>query len=106
MPSLISINYHALSCGIFRIILLSYAVGTVSGCHEERKFTVCGDTHGQFYDLVNIFELNGVPSAGNPYLFNGLDSTRISLPSITPERNACCLAVAVGGCGRRRRFRG
>uniref|UniRef100_A0AC35TGQ5 Protein-serine/threonine phosphatase n=1 Tax=Rhabditophanes sp. KR3021 TaxID=114890 RepID=A0AC35TGQ5_9BILA len=26
---------------------------------------------GQFYDLLNIFELNGLPSETNPYLFNG-----------------------------------
>ncbi len=32
---------------------------------------MCGDTHGQFYDVLRLFEINGVPSPGNPYLFNG-----------------------------------
>ncbi|SPP87783.1 serine/threonine-protein phosphatase 5 [Drosophila guanche] len=38
---------------------------------DEEKFTICGDIHGQFYDLMNIFDINGLPSEKNPYLFNG-----------------------------------
>lgn len=38
---------------------------------DEGKFTICGDIHGQFYDLMNIFQINGLPSETNPYLFNG-----------------------------------
>ena len=38
---------------------------------DDEEITVCGDIHGQYYDLLNIFKLNGVPSKENPYLFNG-----------------------------------
>ena len=38
---------------------------------SEVRFNVCGDTHGQFYDTLNIFELNGCPAPHNGYLFNG-----------------------------------
>jgi serine/threonine-protein phosphatase 5 len=37
----------------------------------EMTLTVCGDTHGQYFDLLEIFRLNGFPSATHAYLFNG-----------------------------------
>ncbi|AQZ10874.1 PPT1 (YGR123C) [Zygosaccharomyces parabailii] len=33
--------------------------------------SVCGDTHGQFYDVLNIFRKFGKVSSGHSYLFNG-----------------------------------
>lgn len=49
---------------------------TYGPCHEVKIaedgiITVCGDVHGQYYDLLNIWEINGLPSETNPYLFNG-----------------------------------
>lgn len=36
-----------------------------------KKITVCGDTHGQFYDVLNIFGKFGKVSPEHTYLFNG-----------------------------------
>ncbi|MCJ1373593.1 hypothetical protein MMC20_004821 [Loxospora ochrophaea] len=38
---------------------------------KDHKLTVCGDTHGQFFDLLEIFRLNGFPTTSHYYLFNG-----------------------------------
>jgi serine/threonine-protein phosphatase 5 len=38
---------------------------------ENRHINVCGDIHGQYYDLLHIFNLAGEPSVENPFLFNG-----------------------------------
>ncbi|KAM3139418.1 hypothetical protein pb186bvf_008443 [Paramecium bursaria] len=63
----------------YTIILLE-RVKKILGDHQnvveqpipnDQEFTVCGDTHGQYYDLLNIFKINGNPSEKRPYLFNG-----------------------------------
>lgn len=38
---------------------------------EDATLTVCGDTHGQFFDLMELFRLNGFPTEKHYYLFNG-----------------------------------
>ncbi|CCK68442.1 protein serine/threonine phosphatase KNAG_0A07900 [Huiozyma naganishii CBS 8797] len=39
--------------------------------NPDAKISVCGDTHGQFYDVLNIFRKFGKVSPTHTYLFNG-----------------------------------
>ncbi|BFU22090.1 serine/threonine protein phosphatase, putative [Entamoeba histolytica HM-1:IMSS-B] len=62
---------------VFRIVeeanvLLQNKDGLVKVTIEPNEhITVVGDLHGQFYDLCNLFQQNGLPSATNKYIFNG-----------------------------------
>ncbi|KAK3696317.1 Palmitoyl-protein thioesterase 1 [Vermiconidia calcicola] len=62
---------------VFQIILavkdIIYKEPTMVETHVKsgQKITVCGDTHGQYFDLLEIFRLNGFPSESQHYLFNG-----------------------------------
>ncbi|KAF1353371.1 serine/threonine-protein phosphatase-like protein 5 [Delphinella strobiligena] len=62
---------------VYQIILavkdIVYAEPTMveTQINQGRRMTVCGDTHGQFFDLLEIFRLNGFPTEDHAYLFNG-----------------------------------
>lgn len=51
--------------------LVEIDLSETSKSSQPPLITVCGDTHGQFFDLLNIFKLNGYPSESHMYLFNG-----------------------------------
>lgn len=61
------------------VMLINYLIDTVKehdsmvelDIPDDVDLTICGDTHGQYYDVLNIFEKNGNPSETNPILFNG-----------------------------------
>jgi serine/threonine-protein phosphatase 5 len=54
-----------------RDILMSYETLVDYPIKDDEEITICGDIHGQYYDLFNIFKLNGHPAINNKYLFNG-----------------------------------
>ncbi|MCQ2820608.1 MAG: metallophosphoesterase [archaeon] len=58
---------------IYKVIQLNMALPSLVEINvpEDINLTICGDIHGQFYDLLTIFDKNGFPSETKPYLFTG-----------------------------------
>jgi len=63
-----------LSCGAVKLLLqrcgdMLRKLPNVA--HIQAPVVICGDLHGQFYDVLTIFDLAGHPSTGTKYLFLG-----------------------------------
>lgn len=62
---------------VYQIVIavknIVYAEATMveTGVEKGVTMTVCGDTHGQYFDLMELFRLNGFPTENHHYLFNG-----------------------------------
>ena len=58
---------------IYRVIKINSTLPSLVEINipKEKNLTLCGDIHGQFYDLLTIFDKNGFPSEDKPYIFTG-----------------------------------
>eukprot|EP01063_Lacrimia_lanifica_P023199 TRINITY_DN30686_c0_g1_i1.p2 TRINITY_DN30686_c0_g1~~TRINITY_DN30686_c0_g1_i1.p2 ORF type:complete len:489 (+),score=235.10 TRINITY_DN30686_c0_g1_i1:44-1510(+) len=54
-----------------RNILASFPNVVPVTAPSTAKVNVCGDVHGQYYDLLHLFKLGGAPGPDNYYIFNG-----------------------------------
>jgi serine/threonine-protein phosphatase PP1 catalytic subunit len=72
-------NLRTLCVAVREVLLLQSAL-----LELEAPLQICGDVHGQYYDLLRLFDYGGFPPAAN-YLFLGdyVDRGKQSLETIT-----------------------
>jgi len=56
---------------IRKVYQLQHSLPNIVFINCSSTIKIVGDIHGQFQDLIQIFERYGYPSKSNPYLFNG-----------------------------------
>jgi serine/threonine-protein phosphatase 5 len=62
---------YAIVLHVMKLFEKEASLVDVEVTRDDELITVCGDTHGQFFDLLEIFAKNGLPSETHSYLFNG-----------------------------------
>lgn len=71
LPNVLDINIDEdqditiVVCSFIFIIIICWNLNNYFWNHLK------GDTHGQYFDALHVFEMNGFPSRNNLYLING-----------------------------------